>query len=304
MAKMKILVTGGAGFIGSHLVDKLVELGHEVVVIDNLATGKRENVNSKAHFIVKDIRDDLSEVFEKGFDCVFHFAAQMNVRKSLENPKEDADINIVGSLNIVENCVKVGVKKIIFSSTGGAIYSSDAALPCKEDSKVEPLSPYGLAKFTIENYLRIVKENKGLNFVALRFANVYGPRQNAKGEAGVISIFSDQALNGKSMVIFGDGEQTRDFVFVDDVVRASLKAMDLSGVFNVSTGIEVSINNIALKVKEVMGANVEIKRTDAISGELLRSCLSFDKLSCEGWSPKVDLSEGLKKTVDWFRNNS
>lgn len=297
----KILVTGGAGFIGSHLVDRLVDLGHDVVVIDNLSTGSKNNLNEKAVFYELDIRKDLSDVFRDGrFDFVFHFAAQMNVRRSLENPREDAEINILGGLNVIENCVRSGVKKIIFSSTGGAVYSSDAELPCSESSKTEPLSPYGLAKLTIENYLRIMKETKSLDFAAMRFSNVYGPRQNAKGEAGVVAIFADRIIKGEDLPIFGDGNQTRDFIYVNDVVDASIKGMDISGVFNVSSGKETSVNEIAQKMIEVMKSDVGFKNLDAVKGELLRSCLSCDKLSREGWRRSFDLDEGLKETIDFF----
>ena len=205
----KILVTGGAGFIGSNLVDALIAGGHEVSVIDNFMTGNKKNVNSKAKLIVKDIRDDLNNLFSEGkFDYVYHLAAQANVRKSLENPVEDAKINIIGSLNLIDNCVKYNVKKFIFSSTGGAIYSKTARVPCNEESEIKPESPYGLAKWTVENYLRIMKDTKKLNYCILRYSNVYGPRQDAKGEAGVVSIFIDKLLKNEQLVVFGDGEQT------------------------------------------------------------------------------------------------
>ncbi len=297
----KILVTGGAGFIGSHVVDRLVELKHNVSVIDNLSTGREENVNSSARFFSKDIREDLSELFDKErFDYVFHLAAQVNLRKSFEDMKEDAEINIIGSLNVIANCVKYGVKKIISSSTGGAIYSAKAEIPCSEESEINPESPYGLTKWTIENYLRINKEKTGLDYVCLRYANVFGPRQNAKGEAGVISIFIDNLLSGKELTIFGDGKQTRDFIFVKDVVEANILSFNLSGTFNVSTGKETGVLEIAEKIKKIVGKNTEIVHKKEIKGELLRSCLSWQKIGKLGWAPKYSLDAGLQETADWF----
>jgi len=301
----KSLVTGGAGFIGSHLVDKLVALGHEVVVIDNLSTGKKENVNVKARLIIKDIRDDLSDVFEKEkFDCVFHLAAQMSLIKSFEKPKEVADTNILGSLNLIENCIKFKVQKFIFSSSGGALYSPKAELPCIEESQIDPQSPYGLSKLTVENYLKIMKEIFGLDFVSLRYANVYGPRQDAKGEAGVVSIFINNILNKKDLTIFGDGEQTRDFVCVGDVADSNVIAVEneLSGIFNVSSGKELSVNSLANKIKDLMNSDANVVHGKVIKGEMRRSCLSSEKLKSYNWKPKVDLDSGLMATVDWFKN--
>lgn len=299
----KILVTGGAGFIGSNLVDSLIAKGHEVSVIDNLMTGNKKNVNSKAKLIVKDIRDDLNSLFsESKFDYVYHLAAQANVRKSLENPKEDASINIIGSLNIIENCVKHNVKKIIFSSTGGAIYSKDAKIPCNEESEIKPESPYGLAKFSVENYLRILGNTKKLNYCILRYSNVYGPRQDAKGEAGVVSIFIDRLLKNEDLIVFGDGEQTRDFVFVKDVVNANLMAMEknLSGFFNVGTGKEISVNELAKMLLKITGKKSKVVHGSAIQGELLRNALNASKLSGKGWKNEYNLEKGLKETVEWF----
>lgn len=299
----KILVTGGAGFIGSHLVDVLVEKRHEVIVLDDLSSGKRENVNKKAVFIEGDIRDDLSGLFEKEkFDYVFHLAAQINVRESLKNSRKDAEINILGSLNLMENCARYGVKKFIFSSSGGAIYSSDAELPCSEGAEVKPESPYGVAKLAVENYLRIAKKTKGLDYVSLRYSNVYGQRQNSEGEAGVVAIFISKILNGENLKVFGDGEQTRDFVFVGDVVNANLMALgrDLSGEFNVSTGKETSVNNIIELLKEISGRDFGVEHVECIKGELRRSCLSSEKLEGFGWNAETDLENGLRKTFESF----
>jgi UDP-glucose 4-epimerase len=301
----KILVTGGAGFIGSNLVDSLIEKKHEVTVIDNLATGNKKNVNVKSRLFVKDIRDDLNSLFSEGrFDYVFHLAAQANIRKSLENPKEDASINILGSLNIIDNCVKHKVKKIIFSSTGGAIYSKEAKLPCHEDSEIKPESPYGLAKFSVENYLRIIKNIYGLDYCILRYSNVYGPRQDAKGEAGVVSIFIDRLLKGEDLLVFGDGEQTRDFIYVKDVVNANVLAMEknLSDVFNVGTGKGISVNALAKMLLKLTNKKSKIIYGNAIAGELLRNSLDASKLSAKGWKIEYNLEKGLKETYEWFVN--
>lgn len=299
----KILVSGGAGFIGSNLVDSLIAEGHDVSIIDNLMTGSKKNVNSKARLIVRDIRVDLNDLFsEWNFDYVYHLAAQANVRKSLENPVEDAKMNIIGSLNIIDNCIKHGVKKIIFSSTGGAIYSKDAKVPCNEESDIKPESPYGLAKWTVENYLRIMRDTKGLNYCILRYSNVYGPRQDAKGEAGVVSIFIDKLIKNEDLVIFGDGKQTRDFVFVKDVVNANLLAMrkDLQGVFNVGTGKEISVNELAEMLLKITSKKVNVIHGPAIKGELLRNALNAGKLAGKGWKLDYKLEKGLKETVEWF----
>ncbi len=268
-------------------------------------TGNKNNVNSKARLIVKDIRDDLNELFEKEkFDAVFHLAAQANVRKSIENPKEDAEINIIGSLNLIDNCVKYSVKKFIFSSTGGAIYSRNAEIPCNEDSEKEPESPYGLAKLTIENYLRIISKISELNCCILRYANVYGPRQDAKGEAGVIAIFIDNAFSEKPLRIFGDGNQTRDFIYVEDVVNANLIVLekDLKGTFNVGTGEQTSVNEISKCISSLLEKDFTIVYEDEIKGELKHNCLDAGKLRREGWESKIELNEGLKETIEWFEN--
>lgn len=298
---MKVLVTGGAGFIGSHLVDRLIDLKHEVSVIDNLSTGNKDNINKKAKFFEIDINDDLSEVFKDGFDCVFHVAAQVNLRTSLEYPIEDARINILGSLNVINECVKNKVKKIVFSSSGGAIYSEKNSFPCDERGLKNPLSPYGLGKLTIENYLRIFNNIHDLDFVCLRYSNVYGPRQDAEGEAGVVSIFINSILDGNNLNVFGDGEQTRDYVYVKDVVEANIRAINMMGNFNVSTGIETSVNSLAEEIKKLMNSNVEIVHKEAIKGELRKNSLNSNKLARSGWSSAHNLNFGLKETIKWFK---
>lgn len=306
---MKVLVTGGLGFIGSHLVDALVEIGHDVVVLDDLSTGSLDNANKDAHNVfgtLASVNNDimLDNLFkEHRFEYVFHLAAQINLRKSIENPYNDANINILGSLVVINACIKYGAK-LIFSSTGGAIYSSDEDLPFTEVSLAKPSSPYGLAKLTVESYLEIMKSLYGLEYVALRYSNVYGPRQNAHGEAGVISIFIDKLSRKEKITIYGDGEQTRDFIYVNDVVMANLMAMPLeSGVFNIGTDTEISINYIAQALlmftyptsSSFFGKMVH---APAIPGEMLRCKLSSIKFTnITGWTPHYSFDIGLTKTL-------
>jgi UDP-glucose 4-epimerase len=306
---MKILVTGGAGFIGSHLVDRLIKEGHEVVVIDNLSTGKKENLNSKAKFYKIDIRSPkISQIFKKEKpEVVFHYAAQIDLRRSVENPIENAKINILGTLNILENCKKLKVKKLIFASTGGAIYGDADILPTPETYSELPLSPYGIAKLTIEKYLNYYYKIFGLPFVSLRLANVYGPRQNPKGEAGVIAIFTDKMLFKKQPIINSNGKQTRDFVFIDDVIEANILAMESNkiGIFNIGTAKETDINTIFKKLKELTGSKCKEIHGPEKEGEQKRSCLDYSKAKTElSWQPKYSLEGGLTKTVEWFKNRN
>lgn len=303
---MKILVTGGAGFIASHLVDKLIQADHSIIVIDNLSTGCRKNINKKAKFYKLDIQDKkISNVFLKEKpEVVFHYAAQISVRDSVDSPIEDVKTNILGSLNILEACKKNNVKKIIFSSSGGAIYGETDIFPTSENCKETPLSPYAIAKLSVEKYLYYYYKYFGLKFVALRFANVYGPRQNSKGEAGVIAIFSDKMLQGQQVTIYGSGKQTRDFVFVDDIISASELALkgDQVGIFNIGTSVETDINTIFLKLKNLLNSTCAEVHGPAASGESQRSCLDFSMAQkVLGWQPKYDLQAGLEKTVNWFK---
>lgn len=301
----RYLVTGGAGFIGSHIVDALIEKGDEVVVIDNLSSGKRENVNTKARFIEMDILDNLNPVFGLGkFDAVFHFAAQISIHRALANPKFDANVNVIGSLNVIDCAVKHNVKKVVFASTGGALYSPKAELPCHENSLKEPLSPYGLAKLTIEGYLNLYKNLFGMDYVCLRFSNVYGPRQNPEGEAGVIAIFTGRFLRGEGIWINGDGNQTRDYVYVKDVVKAALHCLNLSGEYNVSTEKETSVNELVQKVEKASGKKAEIVYRPAIQGEIFRSLLTSEKLRKEGWAHEYDIDRGIGEVVGWMQNVS
>lgn len=302
---MKIIVTGGAGFIGSHLVDELINKGHKVSIIDNLSSGLLHNINKKAKFYKKDIREDISEIFEKEkTEVVFHLAAQMDVRKSIEDPIYDADVNVLGTLNILENMRKHDVKKIIFSSTGGAIYGDDVRIPTPEHEREKPISPYGVSKLSIEKYFQYYKKFFDIDFVSLRYANVYGPRQSSKGEAGVVAIFIDKILSEEQPIINGDGKQTRDFVYVKDVIKANILFLDkdVNGIFNVGTSVETNINQLFHKIIDIMDVNVKEVHGEAKKGEQRRSCLSYDKIKRNlGWKPEYDLERGLKETVDLFR---
>lgn len=302
----KVLVTGGAGFIGSHLVDRLIKEGYEVCVIDNLSTGKKENLNPKAKFYELDILNpEISGVFRKEKpEVIFHYAAQINVRKSVENPIEDAKINVLGSLNILEGCREYKVKKIIFASTGGAVYGQTDIIPTPETHSEFPLSPYGICKLTVEKYLNYYCKSFGLSFISLRLANIYGPRQDSKGETGVIAILCDKMLSKKQPVINGDGGQARDFVFVEDVIEANILAMkqNKTGIFNIGTAKETDINTIFRKLKKISQAECQEKYGPSKIGEQKRSCLDYTKAKKElNWQPKYSLEEGLKKTLEWFR---
>jgi UDP-glucose 4-epimerase len=303
---MKVLVTGGAGFIGSHLVDRLVLEGHEAVVVDNLATGKRRNINRAARFYKMDIQSwRLERVFRNERpNVVMHLAAQMDVRKSVEDPMFDAQVNVLGTLNVLQQAVKHGVRKVVFSSSGGAIYGEQEAYPAPETHVTRPLSPYGLSKLCGEQYLSYFQRVSGLQAVSLRYANVYGPRQDPEGEAGVVAIFIQKMLNNEQAVINGNGRQTRDFVFVDDVVEANLAMMgqETQGTYNVGTGVETSINDLFRILVQHTGSNCKEVHGPSKKGEQARSAIDNTKLRHEvSWEPKADLSEGLKKTVDYFR---
>jgi len=302
---MNILVTGGAGFIGSHLVDKLVNKCHRVVVIDNLTSGKAENLNSKVEFYNFNVQDEkVIEVFEKEkLEVIFHLAAQIDVRKSVEHPVSDATTNILGSLNLLENAKKYRVKKFIFASTGGAIYGDANIIPTPETYPEFPLSPYGICKLTIEKFLNYYFEVFALPFVSLRYANVYGPRQNSKGEAGVVAIFCEKMLIGKQPIINGNGKQTRDFVFVEDVIEANILAMNENriGVFNIGTAKETSVNEIFEKLRNLIKSECKKICVPPKEGEQKRSCLSIEKAKKElNWQLQYKLDESLGKTVEWF----
>lgn len=304
----KILVTGGAGFIGSHLVDVFIKSGYRVAVVDNLSTGKRKNLNPKAKFYKLDIQDKkLSEIFRREkFDFVSHHAAQIDVRVSVADPLFDARVNILGSLNLFECCRQYKIKKIIFASSGGAVYGDTEAIPTPETHPAKPCSPYGIAKATVEHYLYYYKVGFDLSYVCLRYSNVYGPRQNFQGEAGVMAIFSDKILNGLQPVINGDGRQTRDYVYVGDVARANLLALEkkVEGEFNVGTAKETSVNELFAKIVKILGKPVKEIHGPVKSGEQKRSCLSYEKIKkVLGWQPRIVLDEGLELTIKWFKEN-
>jgi UDP-glucose 4-epimerase len=303
---MNIMVTGGAGFIGSHVADACIGRGHRVLVIDDLSMGRKENIHPAAEFVQIDIRSPrLRDLFQgRKFDAVFHLAAQMDVRKSVEDPVADADVNILGTLNLLQNCLVNRVGKFIFASTGGAIYGEQETFPANEQHPLQPVSPYGISKLSVEKYLYYYQGMLGLRSVALRYGNVYGPRQNPHGEAGVIAIFSSRMLAGQQPVINGDGGQTRDYVFVGDVVAANLLALELdrTGAFNIGTGIETSVNELFRMLRALAQVECPENHGAPKTGEQRRSVLDASRARQQlGWSPQVNLAEGLRQTVEYFR---
>jgi len=301
---MKILVSGGAGFIGSHVTDLLIKEGHNVIIIDNLSSGKIENINPRAKFYNQDIgnHEKIKEIFESEMpEIVYHLAAQIDVRKSVENPVYDAEINIINTLKLLELAIKHRIKHFIFSSTGGALYHDKETL-AYEDSLINPISPYGCAKLAIENYLKFYNHIYGLKFTILRYSNVYGPRQNGKGEAGVIAIFFENLFSGKKPIIYG-GIQKRDFVYVEDVARANLLALqdNKSDIYNVSTGTEIDVIEIFSKINRYFKNKFEPEYKELRKGEKIRSCLNWEKIKNSlGWKPFILLDEGLDKTYCWY----
>lgn len=303
---MKILFTGGAGFIGSNVVDALIDLGHEVVVVDNLSTGFRQNINPNAKFYQLSIRDkELSEVFEREKpELVNHHAAQIDVRKSADDPISDAEDNILGSLNLITNCVQFGVKRVIYASTGGAIYGEAQYLPADENHPVNPISQYGISKHTVEHYLYLYSTLYELDYVILRYANVYGPRQNPFGEAGVVAIFATQMLTGKQPTIFGPGDKTRDYIHVSDVTEANILALNRgkNTILNIGTEVETSDQEIFDTLADVLGYEAPPIYAPVRKGEVYRICLKCSKARQEiGWSPRLSFKEGIAGTADYYR---
>ncbi|MBC8232616.1 NAD-dependent epimerase/dehydratase family protein [bacterium] len=307
----KILVTGGAGFIGSNVVDALLDNEHEVVVLDNLSTGFHTNINPKVTFYNVDIRDEnkVRRIFElEKPDFVNHHAAQMDVHRSTREPIFDAQCNILGSLNLIIQSVATGVKKFIYASTGGAIYGEPKYLPVDENHPINPISQYGISKHTVEHYLYLYSVNHGLKYTVLRYPNVYGPRQNPHGEAGVIAIFTQKMLNNQRPTIFGDGNQTRDYTFVSDIVEANIFALTKGDntIYNIGTGIEISVQQIFDSLKAILneGAKEQPIYGDERIGEIQRICLDATKAKRElEWIPKTRFHHGLKRTVEYYQHS-
>ncbi len=305
---MKILVTGGAGFIASQIADAFINEGHKVVILDDLSTGFEKNINPKAKFVKANICDkNLAELFEKEkFDVVNHHAAQMDVRRSVRDPEFDATTNILGTINLLQNCVKYNVKKFMFASTGGAVYGEQDYFPADEQHNTKPKSPYGISKLAVEKYLFFYNSEYKLNYTILRYANIYGPRQNPFGEAGVVAIFSTKLLKGEQPIINGDGKKTRDYVFVGDVVKANVITLNdnNSDIYNIGTGIETDVNQLFNYLNKITNANKDEKHGPAAPGEQMRSVITSEKIFNKfGWRPTTILEDGLKATVDFFKSN-
>jgi UDP-glucose 4-epimerase len=304
---MNILVTGGAGFIGSHLTDRLIQLGHKVIIVDNLSTGKKQNINPRATFCEMDINDkELEQAFKKHQpEFVFHLAAQIDVRKSVKDPLFDANSNIMGTINLLSKSRDFKVKKFIFSSSGGVIYG-DTETPATEQRPPNPISPYGVAKLAGEGYVKNFGEWEGLPYSILRYANVYGPRQDPKGEAGVVSIFIRQLHKGEKSILYGDGKLERDYVYVDDIVRANILCLQKNNqaIYNIGTGIATSVDTLYSKISNIINKEGEKEYAPKRAGELERNVLNITKAKTElGWEPQVSLDDGLRKTYEWYVKN-
>ena len=302
---MRVLLTGGAGFIGSSVAEHLLQGGHEVAVVDDLSTGKRENVPREAKFYETDIRSGCADVFEDfGAQALCHQAAQMDVRRSVREPDFDAEVNILGTVRLLQNCAEYGVKKVVFASTGGAVYGEQQVFPAPEDHPLYPVSPYGVSKLAGERYMHYYNVEFGLPYVALRYANVYGPRQDPHGEAGVVAIFCGNLARGRTSTINGGGEQTRDYVYVEDVARANVLALENevpSGAYNIGTGVESSVNRLYDLLLEISAKDLPPRHGPSKPGEQLRSCVdpslagrTFD------WHARTEIRVGLRETLRAF----
>lgn len=309
-----VVVTGGAGFIGSHVCEAYRNAGWRVIALDNLSSGKRENVPEGVEFVEMDIRsDDLSRFMrERGPALVNHHAAQIDVRVSVAEPRLDASINVDGWLNVLESARAADAERVVYVSSGGVVYGEPEEVPTGERVAKAPISPYGVSKLTGEHYLFFFRKVHGLEGVALRYSNVYGPRQNPHGEAGVIALFCRRLLQGEALRIFGDGEQTRDYVYVGDVAAANLAVSETElpdpdtiddVAFNIATGVEVSVRELAETLLDVSGGSAEIEFAAARPGELLRSALDTARARSIGWAPEVELAEGLRRTYDYISKN-
>ena len=306
---MRILVTGGAGFIGSHIAQAYCDAGHEVAILDDLSSGHRENLPTAATLLHHDIRSSEAAEAVRDYapEVINHHAAQMNVRVSVDDPSFDADVNILGLLNILEPAREAGLRRVLFASSGGTVYGEPETLPAAETAPTHPVCPYGISKLTSEHYLYYYRRIFELDYVALRYANVYGPRQDPHGEAGVIAIFCQNLLADKDVKIFGDGLQTRDYVFVQDVVRANLAALDsdFTGAVNIATGRETNVVELYERVKEHVGGKGAAQHVAAKDGEVRRNVLDVAKAKeVLGWAPRTELADGLVSTVDFFRTRS
>jgi UDP-glucose 4-epimerase len=305
---MRILVTGGAGFIASHIADAYIERGHEVHIVDDFSTGQRANLNSKATLHKIDITDSHSVKLVERIkpDILSHHAAQMDVRHSVADPTFDARVNILGFINLLEGCKNAGVKKVIFASSGGAVYGEQESFPASESHPTQPGSPYGVSKRTGELYLSYYHQTFGLPYLALRYANVYGPRQSTQGEAGVVAIFLALLLTGKTPVINGDGRQTRDYVYVGDVVAANVGALqsDFVGPVNIGTGVETDVVTIYDHLRVAVGSDMHAQHGPAKAGEQRRSCIDNRRAGeVLGWRPQVALQDGLQRTAAFYREH-
>lgn len=306
---MKVLVTGGAGFIGSHVCDRLARAGHELVILDDLSTGHPENIHTQARFYQLELDSPwLEELFRiERPEAVVHQAAQASVQRSVEDPVFDARVNVLGTVALLQACVRHRVQRFLFASTGGALYGEAEKIPTPEEAPTRPVSPYGASKLAAEGYLRTFHDLSGLSYASLRYANVYGPRQDPHGEAGVVAIFSRQLLRGEPAVITGDGRQTRDFVYVEDVAQANLLALDSGecGAFNVGTGIETDVLTVFGHLKELTGSGQDPRHGTARTGEQRRSAVDPARIrQAMGWEPHTGLRQGLEATVRFFRDQA
>ena len=307
MSPQRALITGGSGFIGSHLVDRLIKEGVEVAIVDNLSTGDKKYLNPKASFYELDICDpNLKTVLESHQpDIVFHTAAQASVARSVADPKTDATINVLGTLNLLSICSGLGIKRFVYSSTGGALYGNPEQIPCSETHPIRPVSPYGASKYAAEVYIRAFAESTGLKYTILRYSNVYGPRQDPFGAAGVIAILAQRMLTNQKVTIFGSGDQERDFIYISDVVEANLKAIEQKGneEYNIGVGEGTSLNTIVSMLAKFTGYSLQPSHEAAREGDVFKISLNNQKANqLLGWDPKVNLSDGIKLTVEYFKD--